>query len=137
MLNTLRVAIIGIVLTTVLGTLLGVGRFSHNALVRGLCYGYVELFRNVPVLLQLLMWYLLLTECAARPGRAALAGRPVLPQQGRPVVPGAGVGARPGALRLLGACWSAPALAWLWARGRGALRADRPSPRPVLLPAWR
>ncbi len=60
--NTLRVAIIGIILTTILGTLLGVGRFSRNALVRGLCYAYVELFRNVPVLLQLLMWYLLFTE---------------------------------------------------------------------------
>jgi len=60
--NTLRVAIIGIILTTILGTLLGVGRFSRNALVRGLCYAYVELFRNVPILLQLLMWYLLLTE---------------------------------------------------------------------------
>jgi general L-amino acid transport system permease protein len=60
--NTLRVAIIGIILTTILGTLLGVGRFSRNALVRGVCYGYVELFRNVPVLLQLLMWYLLFTE---------------------------------------------------------------------------
>ena len=60
--NTLRVAIIGIILTTFLGTLLGVGRFSRNALVRGLCYAYVELFRNVPVLLQLLMWYLLFTE---------------------------------------------------------------------------
>jgi len=61
-LNTLRVAVIGIVLTTVLGTLLGIGRFSHNAIVRGLCYGYVELFRNIPVLLQLLLWYLVFTE---------------------------------------------------------------------------
>ena len=60
--NTLRVALAGIALTTVLGTLLGVGRFSRNALVRGICYGYVELFRNIPLLLQLLMWYLLLTE---------------------------------------------------------------------------
>lgn len=60
--NTLRVAIIGIVITTVLGTLLGIGRFSRNALVRGLCSAYVEFFRNVPVLLQLLMWYLLFTE---------------------------------------------------------------------------
>lgn len=60
--NTLRVAITGIVLATVLGTLLGIGRFSPNALVRGLCYGYVELMRNIPVLLQLLMWYLLLSE---------------------------------------------------------------------------
>ncbi len=60
--NTLRVAILGIVLATLVGTLLGVGRFSRNALVRGFCYGYVELFRNVPVLVQLLMWYLLVTE---------------------------------------------------------------------------
>jgi general L-amino acid transport system permease protein len=67
-LNTLRVALIGIVLTTVIGTLIGIGRFSPNALVRGLCYGYVELFRNVPILLQLLMWYLLLTEWLPDPG---------------------------------------------------------------------
>ena len=60
--NTLRVAIIGIVLTTILGTLLGVGRFSRNALIRGICYCYVEFFRNIPVLLQLLMWYLIFTE---------------------------------------------------------------------------
>jgi len=61
-LNTLRVAVVGIVLATVLGTLLGVGRFSRNAIVRWLCYAYVELFRNVPILLQLLMWYLIFTE---------------------------------------------------------------------------
>ena len=60
--NTLRVAIIGIVLTTVLGTLIGVGRFSRNGLVRGLCQVYVEFFRNIPLFLQLLMWYLLFTE---------------------------------------------------------------------------
>ena len=60
--NTLRVAIIGVVMTTILGTLLGIGRFSRNALVRGICYGYVECFRNIPVLLQLLMWYLIFTE---------------------------------------------------------------------------
>jgi His/Glu/Gln/Arg/opine family amino acid ABC transporter permease subunit len=66
-LNTLRVAIIGIVLTTLLGTLIGVCRFSNNAIVRGLCYAYVELFRNVPVLLQLLVWYLILTEWLPSP----------------------------------------------------------------------
>jgi len=60
--NTLRVAVVGIVLSTLLGTLLGVGRFSRNALVRGLCVSYVEAFRNIPVLLQLLMWYVILTE---------------------------------------------------------------------------
>src|SRR5688500_3679837 len=60
--NTLRMALAGIVLATVMGTLLGVGRFSRNALVRGLCATYVEVFRNIPVLLQLLVWYLVLTE---------------------------------------------------------------------------
>jgi len=60
--NTLRVAILGVILATILGTLLGVGRFSRNALVRGLCLSYVEFFRNIPVLLQLLLWYVVLTE---------------------------------------------------------------------------
>jgi general L-amino acid transport system permease protein len=72
--NTLRVAIIGIVLTTLLGTALGIGRFSRNAIVRGLCYGYVEMFRNVPILLQLLMWYLLLTEALPDPGEPLTIG---------------------------------------------------------------
>jgi len=60
--NTLRVALIGIVLATLIGTLVGVGRFSRNVLVRGSCSAYVEIFRNIPILLQLLMWYLLFTE---------------------------------------------------------------------------
>lgn len=60
--NTLRVALLGIILTTIIGTAVGVGRFSRNALVRGVCVVYVEFFRNVPILLQLLMWYLLMTE---------------------------------------------------------------------------
>lgn len=60
--NTLRVAVLGILLTTVIGTLIAVGRFSRNALVRGLCVSYVEFFRNVPILLQLLMWYIIFTE---------------------------------------------------------------------------
>ena len=72
--NTLRVAIVGVILTTVIGTLLGVGRFSRNALVRGLCYAYVEFFRNVPVLLQLLMWYLLFTEALPAVGDAWTLG---------------------------------------------------------------
>ena len=60
--NTLRVAVLGVLLSTVLGTLIGVGRFSSNVLVRGLCRCYVECFRNIPILLQLLMWYLVFTE---------------------------------------------------------------------------
>jgi general L-amino acid transport system permease protein len=60
--NTLRAAIVGIILTTILGTLIGIGRLSRNFLLRSLCTGYVELFRNIPVLIQLLMWYFVLNE---------------------------------------------------------------------------
>lgn len=56
MLNTLRVAAIGIVLATVLGTLVGIGRLSRNWLVARLAGGYVELLRNIPLLLQLFLW---------------------------------------------------------------------------------
>ena len=60
LLNTLRVALLGIVLCTLLGALIGVGRLSRNGPVRWLCRAYVEFFRNVPLLVQLLVWYLLL-----------------------------------------------------------------------------
>ena len=57
LLNTLVVAGLGIVLATVIGFLIGLGRLSPNLLVARLCGGYVELIRNVPLLLQLLFWY--------------------------------------------------------------------------------
>ena len=60
--NTLRAAVVGIVLTTILGTLIGIGRLSRNFLLRSVCTAYVELFRNIPVLLQMLMWYFMLNE---------------------------------------------------------------------------
>ena len=60
--NTLRVAVVGIVAATLLGTLVGVGRLSRNLLIRGVCSAYVEVTRNVPLLLQLFMWYFAMTE---------------------------------------------------------------------------
>jgi len=60
--NTLRVALVGIVLATLLGTVIGVGRLSRNLLVRSLCSAYVEVTRNIPLLLQLFIWYFVLTE---------------------------------------------------------------------------
>ncbi len=59
--NTLRVALLAIVLSAVLGLALGFGRLSKNILLRGLCISYVEIFRNIPLLLQFLAWYFLLT----------------------------------------------------------------------------
>jgi len=60
--NTLRVALPAIVLTTLLGTALGLGRLSRNFLLRSFCGAYVEAFRNIPLLLQLLAWYFVLTD---------------------------------------------------------------------------
>jgi general L-amino acid transport system permease protein len=57
LLNTLLVAGIGIVLATVLGFIVGIARLSRNWLVARLAGGYVELIRNVPLLLQILFWY--------------------------------------------------------------------------------
>src|SRR5689334_3210759 len=58
--NTLRVAVIGIVLATVLGTLIGIARLSSNWLLSRLAAVYVELLRDIPLLLQLLFWYVLM-----------------------------------------------------------------------------
>jgi general L-amino acid transport system permease protein len=60
--NTLRVALPAIIASTVLGTLIGLGRLSPNLLLRGLCTAYVETLRNVPLLLQLLAWYFVVTD---------------------------------------------------------------------------
>jgi general L-amino acid transport system permease protein len=58
LLNTLLVAAIGIVLATILGFFVGLARLSPNWLVARLAGGYVELIRNLPLLFQLLFWYL-------------------------------------------------------------------------------
>jgi general L-amino acid transport system permease protein len=57
LLNTLLVAAIGIILATVIGFTVGIARLSKNFLVERLATAYVELIRNVPLLLQLLFWY--------------------------------------------------------------------------------
>ena len=59
-LNTLKVAVVGVVLATVLGTVIGVARLSKNWLIARLAAVYVEVVRDIPVLLQLLFWYLVL-----------------------------------------------------------------------------
>ena len=57
LLNTLLVSALAIVAATIIGTVVGVLRVSRNWLMRQLAAVYVELFRNVPLLLQLFFWY--------------------------------------------------------------------------------
>ena len=60
-LNTLRVSVLGIVLATIIGVLVGMARLSRNWLVVRLASFYVETVRNVPLLLQLFFWYTVIT----------------------------------------------------------------------------
>jgi general L-amino acid transport system permease protein len=62
LINTLRVSLASIVTCTFIGLLLGLGRVQSNPLVRFLCRSYTEIFRNIPLLIQLLIWYVLLVE---------------------------------------------------------------------------
>jgi len=57
LLNTLKVAVVGVVLATIFGTLLGVARLSKNWLIARISAIYVEVVRDIPLLLQLLFWY--------------------------------------------------------------------------------
>ncbi|QJI30875.1 amino acid ABC transporter permease [Pseudomonas sp. ADAK18] len=57
LLNTLLVTVIGVVLATILGFIVGVARLSPNWIISKLATVYVEVFRNIPPLLQILFWY--------------------------------------------------------------------------------
>src|SRR5216684_1905868 len=68
--NTLYVSAIGIVLATIVGTVMGLARLSSNWLIRKLAQVYVETFRNIPLALQLLFWWGLLRQVAPGPREA-------------------------------------------------------------------
>ncbi len=71
-LNTLLVAVIGNIITLILGTIVGVARLSTNWLVSRLAAIYIEVLQNIPVLLQLFFWYAMFYEILPSP-RQALA----------------------------------------------------------------
>jgi general L-amino acid transport system permease protein len=56
-LNTLKVSLVGIVLTTLVGIVAALGRLSTNWLVNKIAMVYIEIIRNVPLLVQLFFWY--------------------------------------------------------------------------------
>ncbi|RUU04585.1 amino acid ABC transporter permease, partial [Mesorhizobium sp. M7A.T.Ca.TU.009.02.1.1] len=57
LINTLIVAIVGIITATIIGFVIGIGRLSQNWLIRKICTVYVEVFRNIPPLLVIFFWY--------------------------------------------------------------------------------
>jgi general L-amino acid transport system permease protein len=57
LLNTLMVAVTGIALATLVGFIVGIGRLSTNWIVNRIAYVYIEVVRNIPLLLQIFIWY--------------------------------------------------------------------------------
>jgi len=71
LLNTLLVSFIGIVLATILGFVVGVARLSHNWIINRLANLYIEVFRNIPLLLQILFWYFAMLPLLPHPRHSA------------------------------------------------------------------
>lgn len=69
-LNTLLVSFIGVVLTVILGTFIGIARLSTNWIVKRLAAVYIEVFQDIPVLLQLFFWYAFFYEILPGPRQA-------------------------------------------------------------------
>ena len=69
-LNTLKVAFIGIILTVILGTIVGIARLSTNWLLAKLAGIYIEVMQDIPVLLQLFFWYSISYEILPSPRQA-------------------------------------------------------------------
>jgi general L-amino acid transport system permease protein len=69
-LNTLKVAFIGIIITIILGTIVGVARLSSNWLVSRLAVIYIEVMQGIPILLQLFFWYAIFYETLPSPRQA-------------------------------------------------------------------
>jgi general L-amino acid transport system permease protein len=73
-LNTIKVAFVGIVITIVMGTILGVARLSTNWLVSRIAAIYIEVMQDIPILLQLFFWYAIFYETMPPPREAFSPG---------------------------------------------------------------
>jgi general L-amino acid transport system permease protein len=73
-LNTLKVAFVGVVITLILGTIIGVARLSSNWLLARLAAAYIEVMQDIPILLQLFFWYALFYETLPSPRQAICPG---------------------------------------------------------------
>lgn len=113
--NSLRIMVLGLVLATVIGLLVGISRLYDNWLLRNIALVYVETFRNVPLLLQLFFWYFAfflplppIQKAITLPGAIYLTGRGIaLPWL--TATSGTGIWLILLALGVLGAAWL-----WRW-----------------------
>ena len=117
LLNTLLVSVLGVIFATLLGFSLGVARLSSNWLISKMAMVYVEIFRNVPLLLQIMFWYFGVLRNLPSPRRAVSIGDSVFMSNRGIVVPALEAGA--------GGAWYGVALlaivaSFIWLRRRAA-----------------
>lgn len=74
LLNTLLVAVLGVVLATVIGFVVGIARLSPNWLMSRLAAVYIEIFRNIPPLLQIFFWYFAVLRAMPAPRQSHAVG---------------------------------------------------------------
>jgi general L-amino acid transport system permease protein len=74
LLNTLLVSALGIILATLLGFIIGIARLSKNWLIAKLALAYIEIFRNIPLLLQIFFWYFAVLRAAPAPRQSLSLG---------------------------------------------------------------
>ena len=83
LLNTVVLTAVAIVFATILGFVIGLARLSSNQLVAGVAAGYVEIIRNIPLLLQLFYWYFAVLRPLPEPAPEPELFRHRVPQQAR------------------------------------------------------
>ncbi len=74
LLNTVLVSVLGIILATILGLVIGLARLSSNWLIARLAAVYIETFRNLPLLLQILFWYFAVIQTLPSPRQSLAIG---------------------------------------------------------------
>lgn len=74
LLNTLLVAVIGIIFATVIGFIMGIARLSNNWVIAKMATVYIEVVRNVPLLLQLFFWYFAVLRAVPNPKQSIEMG---------------------------------------------------------------
>jgi len=74
LLNTLLVSILGVLFATILGFIIGIARLSPNWLIRQLSSIYIETFRNIPLLLQIMFWYFAVLQAVPHPRNSMSLG---------------------------------------------------------------
>jgi general L-amino acid transport system permease protein len=74
LLNTVMISVLGIILATILGLIIGLARLSSNWLISRLAAVYIETFRNLPLLLQILFWYFAVIQTLPSPRQSLALG---------------------------------------------------------------